>query len=207
MRMPTRRSVLTIPLATGALLGFSALRRSAWAQGAAEATAFIQKVGTDLVAILNSGAGATEKQKRLQALVDRDVDVDGVARFCLGRYWRTATAEQRQQYQQLFHEVLMRNITGKIGDYQGVSFTLGRTVPREDSFGVSMVVTRPGSAPANVEWIVSMTSGSPHIVDLVAEGTSLRLTQRSDYSSYLAHNNNSVAALLAAMRHQLSQPS
>ncbi len=29
-------------------------------------------------------------------------------------------------------------------------------------------------------------SGSPKIVDVIAEGTSLRLTQRSDYASYLA---------------------
>jgi phospholipid transport system substrate-binding protein len=206
MPTPTRRSVFTMSLAAAALLGLGALPRPALALGAADATTFIHKVGDELVAILNGSSG-TDKQAKLQELVNRVVDVDAVAKFCLGRYWRTATPDQQKQYLELFRQVLMRNLTGKIGDFQGVSYTLGRTTPRDDNFGVGMVVMRPGTANANVEWIVSMASGAPLIIDLIAEGTSLRLTQRSDYASYLARNNNSVDALLAAMRHQLSQPS
>jgi phospholipid transport system substrate-binding protein len=40
---------------------------------------------------------------------------------------------------------------------------------------------------------------------MLAEGTSLRLTQRDDYYSYLARNNNSVQALIDAMRRQVDQ--
>jgi phospholipid transport system substrate-binding protein len=40
---------------------------------------------------------------------------------------------------------------------------------------------------------------------VVAEGTSLRLTQRSDYASYLSRNNNNVQALIDAMRQQAKQ--
>jgi phospholipid transport system substrate-binding protein len=40
---------------------------------------------------------------------------------------------------------------------------------------------------------------------VVAEGTSLRLTQRQDYASYLTHNNNNIDALIAAMKNQISQ--
>jgi phospholipid transport system substrate-binding protein len=43
------------------------------------------------------------------------------------------------------------------------------------------------------------------VVDVIAEGTSLRLTQRSEYSSVIQQNNGSVAALLAAMRRQIQQ--
>ncbi|HEY0422231.1 MAG TPA: ABC transporter substrate-binding protein [Rhodopila sp.] len=44
-------------------------------------------------------------------------------------------------------------------------------------------------------------------MDVVAEGTSLRLTQRQDYASYLTHNNNNIDALIAAMKSQVSQGS
>ena len=57
-----------------------------------------------------------------------------------------------------------------------------------------------------MDWLVSVDGGGPKIIDVIAEGTSLRLTQRSDYSSYLAHNNNSVQALIDALRQQASQP-
>ena len=66
-------------------------------------------------------------------------------------------------------------------------------------------MNRPGNAPAKVDWLVSADSGSPKIIDVIAEGTSLRLTQRSDYSAYLARNNNNVQALIEALRQQASQ--
>ena len=122
--------------------------------------------------------------------------MDGVARFCLGRFWRNATPDQQKQYIALFHDVLLNNISGKLGEYQGVTFTMGRTQSREDTQVVSTTVERPNNPPTNVDWIISEASGSPKIVDVVAEGTSLRLTQRSDYAAYLARNNNNVAVLL-----------
>jgi phospholipid transport system substrate-binding protein len=67
---------------------------------------------------------------------------------------------------------------------------------------VSSSVERPNNAPANVDWIISNAGPSPKIVDVVAEGTSLRLTQRSDYAAYLSHNGNNLQALIDAMKHQ-----
>jgi phospholipid transport system substrate-binding protein len=203
--MLTRRSLLTLSLAAAALVALEGRPATALAGSAEQAAAFIEQTGKDLTGVTNSPGAIADKQVQLQRVIDRTVDVDDVARFCLGRYWRTASPEQQQQYLKLFHQVLLKNISSKLGDYQGVTFVVGRTVARDGGFGVATVVTRPGTAPANVEWIVSDASGSPRIIDVVAEGTSLRLTQRSDYASYLAHNGNSVQALLDAMRQQLTQ--
>ena len=205
--MLTRRILLTSTSACAALLGLAGWPGTGRAQTPEQATAFIQQAGQELVGVINGGAPAAERQVRLKEIVDRIVDVDGIARFCLGRYWRSATPAQRQQYLALFHQVLQRNIASKLGDYKGVTFVVGRAAPREGAIGVATVVTRPGTAPANVEWLVSSATGSPKIVDMIAEGTSLRLTQRSDYASYIERNGSSVAALLDAMRRQLAQPS
>ena len=53
----------------------------------------------------------------LAGIIDADVDVDGVARFCLGRFWRTATPAQQQQYLKLFRDMLVANISAKLGEY------------------------------------------------------------------------------------------
>jgi len=103
-----------------------------------------------------------------------------------------------------FQRYLMGNITGKVGDYQGVSFTMGRTQAREAEAIVSTTVTRPGNAPNKVDWIVGDETGTPKIVDVIAEGTSLRLTQRSDYSAFLTRNGGNVQALIDAMAKQPS---
>jgi len=194
-----RRHFLTL-VAVSALLP-SAVR----AQGTDKAIAFVKSTGDRLVAIVNGPGSAASKRSAMTQILDTDVDVDGIGRFCLGRFWRTATPEQQKQYLTLFHEVLVTNITAKLGEYQGVTFTMGRSKPQDDQTVVSTTVVRPNNAPTGVDWIIANPSADPKIVDVVAEGTSLRLTQRQDYASYLAHNNNNVDALIAAMKNQVSQ--
>jgi phospholipid transport system substrate-binding protein len=199
--MPNRRQLLT--LAAGVVLAQAALPTGrAWADNA---SAFVKETGEKLVAVVNSPGTPAEKRPRLTQIISQAVDVDGVARFCLGRYWRQATPQQQQQYLSLFHEVLVTNITGKLGEYQGVTFTVGRTRTEGDNEVVSTVVTRPNNPPTNVDWVISNPNTHPQIIDVIAEGTSLRLTQRSDYASYLAHNNNNINALITAMRNQVAQ--
>jgi phospholipid transport system substrate-binding protein len=175
------------------------------AQTTDKAGAFVKSTGDRLVAVVNGPGATNTKRTQMTQIINSDVDVDGIGRFCLGRYWKLATPEQQKQYLALFHEVLVTNITSKLGEYQGVTFTMGRSKPQDEEAVVSTTVVRPNNAPTAVDWIISNPSGSPKIIDVVAEGTSLRLTQRQDYASYLTHNNGSIDALIAAMKAQVSQ--
>jgi phospholipid transport system substrate-binding protein len=175
------------------------------AQGSEKATAFVKSTGDRLVTIVNGPGSAASKRAAMSQILNADVDVDGIGRFCLGRYWRQATPDQQKRYLALFHEVLVTNITAKLGEYQGVTFTMGRSKLQDDEAVVSTTVVRPDNPPTAVDWIISNPSTEPRIVDVVAEGTSLRLTQRQDYASYLVHNNNNIDALIAAMKNQVSQ--
>jgi phospholipid transport system substrate-binding protein len=179
--------------------------RLALAQSTDKASAFVKTVGDKLVAVVNNPGTVSEKRAAMTQILSAAVDVDGIGRFCLGRFWRTASEQQQKQYLELFHEVLITNITTKLGEYKGVTFTMGRSRPQDEEAAVSTTVERPNNPPTAVDWIIANPSTSPKIIDVVAEGTSLRLTQRSDYASYLAHNSNSVDALITAMRQQVSQ--
>ena len=201
--MMTRRSLL---LATAALSAAFAWPGAARADAAEQAVSFIEALGNELTAVVNGSGSIAEKQAALSRIVDRGVDVQEVAKFCLGRFWRTATPQQQKDYTELFHRVLLNNITGKVGEYKGVSIAVGKAVARDADIAVTSVVTRPGNEPSRVDWLVSMASGAPKVIDVIAEGTSLRLTQRSDYSAYLASHSNSVQALIDALRQQATQP-
>jgi phospholipid transport system substrate-binding protein len=206
--MLPRRTFLTQAAATIVLTGaMMTLRiRPSFAQSALDrATDFVKSTGNQLIAVINGNQSPADKRQTLAKIIDGAVDVNGVAQFCLGRFWRTASSKEQQEYTQLFHSVLVNNFSGKLGEYQGVKFTVGRAQDRDDTQVVSTTVERPNQAPTEVEWVISQASGSPKIVDVVAEGTSLRLTQRSDYAAYLTRNNNSVSALIEAMRQQIAQ--
>ena len=199
--MLTRRTLLLSPPALAALAAATS-GPAARAGSPAQATQFINTIAQQIIAIIDKGAAPTEKSAQLQQLIDRDVAVDQIAQFCLGRYWRTATPAQRTQYAQLFHHVLLQSITGHLGEYKGITYTLGRPVAGEGGTEVPSVVKRPGAASANLTWVVADVGGSMKVIDLIAEGTSLKVTQRSDYSGFLDSHNGNVGALIEAMKRQ-----
>src|SRR5208337_93835 len=107
-----------------------AIGRGAHAQSAADrAAAFVKATGDKLVTVVNGPGSAQQKRQMLTQIIDGAVDVDGVARFCLGRFWRQASPEQQKRYITIFHQVLVTNITAKLGEYKGVKLTMGRAEP------------------------------------------------------------------------------
>ncbi|WP_050935109.1 MlaC/ttg2D family ABC transporter substrate-binding protein [Gluconacetobacter diazotrophicus] len=170
----------------------------------ASARAFVNDFGLRLIAIVNSNRSLSEKKVAILPLLQAHVDMDAIGRYCLGRYWRVATPEQQSRYLALFHQVLLNAITDKIGDYRGVTFTINGTSMVGADQAVDTVINRPEQPAANTQWIVSSSSGQPKVVDVVGEGTSLRLTQRQDYASFIARHNGSVDALLHALDHQVA---
>ena len=194
--MLTRRT--TLLLGAAALATFAAGPR-AWAQ---DATGFVVNLGNQLAAIVNGPGSYEDKKRRLAPVIESAVDVDGIAQFCMGIHWRRATPQQQAEFTRLFHQVLLNNIGGKLGQFQGVTFRTTTTSQRDGDSVVGTVIQRPNQQPNNVQWIVSTASGRPKIIDVQAEGVSLRLTQRNDYSAYISRNGNNVDALLDAMRRQ-----
>ena len=202
--MPFRRHLLGTALALAAATAGGRAR----AQGAdpARAAQFIEATGRELVAALNSNAPVAQRRQQVAAILRRAVDIEGVGRFILGRWWRQATPAEQQEYMRLFEETLIRNLSARFGEYQGVRFSLGRSQQRaEEDVLVNTIIERPNIAPFSLDWRVGNVNGQPKVVDVIAEGTSLRLTQRSEYSAVIQRNNGQVSALLAAMRNQIQQ--
>ena len=165
--------------------------------------AFVRELGAKLIGIINNASPLAEKRRQILPLIDQYVDVSGIGRFALGRYWRTATPEQQQEFLHLFHQVLITSITDKLGDYKGVQMKVGSS----QSHGagrqlVNTVITRPSQPPLNVQWIVGQVNGAPKIEDVIGEGVSLGITERGDYTSYLQRNDNNVEALINALKRQ-----
>lgn len=199
--MLTRRTLLTYSIAATAVFATRPWA-AAWAQPAGDATGFVTQLGNALVAIVNGPGTYEDKKRRLGPLIEEAVDVEGIARFCLGRFWRTAAPPQQQQFSQLFHAVLLNNITGRLGQFQGVTFNPTNTTQQEGNSLVGTTIRRPNQQPNNVQWVVSQATGRLKIIDVIAEGISLRVTQRSDYAAFISRNNNDVSALINAMRQQ-----
>ncbi|MBF0887250.1 ABC transporter substrate-binding protein [Gluconobacter sp. LMG 1744] len=175
------------------------------ATGAAHAnpaTDFVNSFGGRLAGVVNSKEPLEQKKKEVLPLLKENVDIAGIGRYCLGKYWRTATQAQRDKYLSLFDQVLVNTITDQIGSYQGVSFRVTSTTTTPEGERVNALIDRPGQPEVNMQLVIG--GNPPKVMDMYGEGASLRMNQRGDYSSYLARHNGDVDALNAALERQLS---
>jgi len=171
------------------------------------ATAFINAAGNDLVGAMNDPRlDLPQRRARVAAVLRRVIDIEGTGRFILGRYARTASPADMQEYLRLFDETIVRNLSARFGEYRGVRFSLGRSQQRlEEDVLVNTNVERPNTPAFSLDWRVSEVGGQPKVVDVIAEGTSLRLTQRSEYAAVIQRNGGQIGPLLDAMRNQIAQ--
>ena len=202
--MVSRRMVMITVGATALLIILPTPVRYAWAQSGAQAVSFVKGTSDRLVAILNI-ASAQERRRRLQAVLDEAVDVDDIARFCLGRFWAIATPDQQRRYMGLFHELLAREIAGHLGEYQGVRVTMGLARASADTQIVITKVNRPGKPVSQIDWVVSTATGNPKVVDLLSEGVSMRLSQSEQFTAYLARHQYNIDDLIEALRQNAAE--
>jgi phospholipid transport system substrate-binding protein len=173
----------------------------------ARATTFVDKAGQDLVnAINDQRLNQAQRRDKVASILRTAIDIEGTGRFILGRYVRQASPTELQDYLKLFDEIIIRNLSSRFGEYRGVKFSLGRSQQRtEEDALVSTLVERPNTPSFTLDWRVAEINGQPKVVDVIAEGTSLRLTTRSEYAAVIQRNSGRVASLLDAMRGQIAQ--
>jgi phospholipid transport system substrate-binding protein len=196
--MPTRRNAMTI---IGALPFLPRVVSTAWAQHDGSAVSFVKNTTAKLMTVVNSGSTAQEAHNQLEQIISSSVDVDAIGRFCLGRFWTGATSDQQRDYLTAFHRLLVTKIAGHLGEYQGARLTVGLARPSADTEIVASTIERAGAPSTQIDWVVSMPAdGNSKIVDLLSEGISLRQTQTSDFSAYLAQHNNNLQNLIDGLR-------
>ena len=99
---------------------------------------------------LNKKAPVAERQARFRELFQSDFDCPGIARFVLGRYWRSASAEEQKEFLKLFQDYVVFVYTARLSDFGGEQFKVNGSRLDAGLVIVSTAVISPG-APQPLE--------------------------------------------------------
>src|SRR6266403_1169220 len=150
----TRRSVLTAFVLIAAALAPSAI-------AAADPAAVISNLGNRALEILGKNATPAQRVARFQELFREDFDVPGIARFVLGRYWKTATPEQQQEFVKLFEDYIAIVYSSQLAAYSGETLKVTGSRPEPEGAVVASEIIRPtGTPPVKVDWHLTERNGT-----------------------------------------------
>jgi len=168
---------------------------------AADASDFMNELWRRTAEVLAKKIPPAERLARFRQLFQADFDGAEIARFVLGRYWRSASEEERQEFLKLFEDYVVYVYGTRLSDFNGETFRVRGS--RTDGNGtiVSTDVFSPGAtAPIKMDWRLIAENGGFKITDVIIEGISLLATQRSEFASVIQRHGGQVGGLLALMR-------
>ncbi len=165
-----------------------------------EAASFVKSLGDEAIEVLGSSDASDELRTiRFRSLLDEGFAVNTIARFVIGRYWRAATPQQRQEYMSLFREYVLGTYARRLDGYSGETFEIIKTIPIDETDTmVSTEIVRRNGPPIRVDYRVRIRNDGHRIVDVIVEGISLVVTQRAEFASVI--NRKGLDGLLAVLR-------
>lgn len=158
---------------------------------------FIERMGQSAIGFLdNEGLSQAQKEAEFKKLLSNSFDMKTIGRFALGRYWNTASAAQKEEYQRLFEKMVVRVYSARFNDYNGHKLDVaGFQEDGKDTIVTSYIVPESGSK-VRVDWRVRNKGGAHKIVDVIIEGVSMAMTQRSDFSSVIQRGGGDIQVLI-----------
>jgi len=193
----TRRFLLTIISLLIALVSLAPTPTAI----AADANVFMNEMWNRAVEVLSKKVPATERLTRFRQLFQADFDGPGIARFVLGRYWRSASEQEQQEFLKLFEDYVVFVYGTRLSSFNGETFRVKGSRPEGNGVVVATDILNPGGEPPiKVDWRLISDNGAFKINDVIIEGISMLVTQRSEFASIIQRHGGQVGGLLALMR-------
>lgn len=181
--------------------------------GGDEAQTYIRKVADNFFgALRNPDLDEAGRRAELKSLMLEEVAVDYVGRLSLGRNSKPrpgmSAAERKtfdtqiEEYKALFPDFLFDKMYDLVLSKFKNSFVevTGSTPIGKTDIYVHTTIHRPAAEPVLADWRVRTNrNGELKIIDVKAEGVSMTITQRDDFSSIIGGSGD-LARVLEHMR-------
>ena len=169
--------------------------------------AFIDNLANQTLKILGERLPPAESEQRFKALLLENFNMPRISGFVLGRYWLTASSQQKEEFQGLLPDYVARSYSKRFASYSGEKVKVTRSRPAgEDNIVVSSQIVNPsGAPPVSAEWWVVRTGDDLRIIDVVVDGVSLVLTLRQEFVAVIEQRGGGVSTLNRMLREKLGR--
>jgi phospholipid transport system substrate-binding protein len=160
-----------------------------------DSSAFVQALGDEVIAVLqNSKLDKAQRKQALHAIFVRAFDLEGIARYVLGRHWRTATEKQQADYLRLFGNYMVGIYADQFVANPGDAFAVRNDTAKNDSESiVEAELVRPGALPIVLDFRVVRQDRELKIADVTVNRLSFVLTKRDEFGAFVGRRADACA--------------
>ena len=153
------------------------------------AEAFVLKLTNEAKLIFNDKSLNTDSRlKKLNDLSQSYLDLDALAGYTLGDYRDKATTSEKDNFNKLFREYFIKNMSSKLNDFadQELKILDSKKINENNIIVSTKIFSKKDAQEIKVEWRIYTKESKFLARDLVVEGLSLARTQKEEFASIIA---------------------
>ena len=152
--------------------------------------------------LTNKSITQTEKEEQFGELFDTNFDVPSISRFVLGKYWKQASLDQKKKFIKAFRNYVVKTYSSRFNEYSGETLQLVNFENESNPkiFLVHTILERENAPVIKVDWRIGKKKDKFVILDIIIEGISLAITQRSEFVSVIDQNEGSIDQLILLLK-------
>ncbi|MFQ5673557.1 MAG: phospholipid-binding protein MlaC [Nitrospinales bacterium] len=162
----------------------------------------------EVIKKIKNGNDLSAEQKKINqkysALAITKLNIPGVGRRTLGKYWKQRTPQEQRDFlallSKLFQEVAFPN-SGKF--FADLQITYGKSRIKKDRAIVPVTVVHKDEGEVDIDFSLAKVNGKWLVVEVVLDGVSMRNNLRSQF--YKVIHKNSYQELIRRMNKKLKK--
>ncbi len=167
-----------------------------------EPDVFVQSTVNRASKTLSENISKDKKIEKLKIIARETVDIKGIGFYTLGPVRKNLSNEEKEKYSILFEKYFLKSFSNRLSEYTNPKIdVMNKEVLNKNYTIVNSILQGTNERPEiKIDWrIYTKNPDNPLIRDLIIEGLSLARTQKEEFSSILASNNNEIKALFKTL--------
>ena len=167
-----------------------------------EPSKLIEEIVNEASVILSSSDPVESKIIKLNNIAEKNVDIDGIGMYTLGKYRKSLSEDQKIKYKKLFKSYFLKNFSSRLVDYSDPKINIvSQKIINEKYTIVNTVLEETKKNPKiKIDWrIYTKNPERPLIRDLIVEGLSLARTQKEEFKSIIQNNDGDINYLFKSL--------
>lgn len=166
----------------------------------AKAKALVDQVVNEINRVISSGKSVGAMISDFERIFARYADVNIIAQSTLGPDSRRLSSGQMRAFVDAFRGYIARKYGKRFNEFVGGKIEVKGVKQVKSWHEVASTVYLRGESPFEVRFLVSDRSGQDLFFDMVIEGVSLRLSERTEIGAMLDRRKGDIDGLIQDLR-------
>lgn len=186
-------------LALALLLGAAPVGLATPAVASTAAEDYVTGIARDVMALANTGQKGPALRAKFAALMNRYINLKGIADYALGPYAKKLPANQRPEFYNLVNNYAAALFVYYVEDFRGTELEIMSTTKQGKFTVIQSAITGKGGRE-QVKWRLSPSGGGFRVSDVNIKGVWLTISMKDRFSKVLKSSKGDFDPLFAELK-------